>query len=96
METGVIKGPSTDPSVQILPTLGLKVCKDYLHWAIWIPISPYKLLVAISCSICFPFDSQLLGQYLGLVGSLEKTLNPKLVQLLGLHAGLHGQCAFDV
>ena len=25
------------PSIQILPTLGRKVCKYYLHWAIWIP-----------------------------------------------------------
>ena len=26
-----------DPSTQIIPTLGPKVCKYYLHWAIWIP-----------------------------------------------------------
>ena len=26
-----------DPSIQIMPTLGLRVCKYYLHWAIWIP-----------------------------------------------------------
>ena len=26
-----------DPSIQIIPTLGPKVCKYYLHWAIWIP-----------------------------------------------------------
>ena len=26
-----------DPCTQILPTLGPKVCKYYLHWAIWIP-----------------------------------------------------------
>ena len=25
-----------DPSIQIIPTLGPKVCKYYLHWAIWI------------------------------------------------------------
>ena len=24
-----------DPSTQILPTLGPKVCNHYLHWAIW-------------------------------------------------------------
>ena len=37
METGVIKGLYRDPSIQIMPTLGPKVCKYYLHWAIWIP-----------------------------------------------------------
>ena len=26
-----------DPCTQILPALGPKVCKYYLHWAIWIP-----------------------------------------------------------
>ena len=26
-----------DPCTQIFPTLGPKVCKYYLHWAIWIP-----------------------------------------------------------
>ena len=26
-----------DPSIQIIPTLGPKVCKYYLHWAFWIP-----------------------------------------------------------
>ena len=26
-----------DPCIQIIPTLGPKVCKYYLHWAIWIP-----------------------------------------------------------
>ena len=25
-----------DPSIQLTPTLGPKVCKSYLHWAIWI------------------------------------------------------------
>ena len=25
-----------DPSIQIVPTLGPKVSKYYLHWAIWI------------------------------------------------------------
>ena len=24
-----------DPGIQIIPTLGPKVCKYYLHWAIW-------------------------------------------------------------
>ena len=28
---------SRDPSIQIIPTLGPKVCKYYLHWAIRIP-----------------------------------------------------------
>ena len=33
-----------DPSLQIIPTLGPKVCKCYLHWAIWIPrVTPYDL-----------------------------------------------------
>ena len=26
-----------DPCIQIIPRLGPKVCKNYLHWAIWIP-----------------------------------------------------------
>ena len=26
-----------DPGTQIIPTLGPKVCKYYLHWAIWVP-----------------------------------------------------------
>ena len=26
-----------DPCIQIIPTLGPKVCEYYLHWAIWIP-----------------------------------------------------------
>ena len=26
-----------DPSIQIITTFGPKVCKYYLHWAIWIP-----------------------------------------------------------
>ena len=37
IETGVIQGLYKDPSIQIMPTLGAKVCKCYLHWAIWIP-----------------------------------------------------------
>ena len=37
METGIIKGLYRDPSIQIIPTLGPKVFKYYLHWAIWIP-----------------------------------------------------------
>ena len=36
MEIAVIKGLYRDPIIQI-PTLGSKVCKYYLHWAIWIP-----------------------------------------------------------
>ena len=39
--------------MQIRPKLGPKVCKYYLHRAIWTPIHPYKLLVFISFSICF-------------------------------------------
>ena len=37
MESGVIKGLHRDPSIQIIPALGPKVCKYYRHWAIWIP-----------------------------------------------------------
>ena len=37
MDTGVIKGLYGDPSTQMISTLGPKVCKCYLHWAIWIP-----------------------------------------------------------
>ena len=29
--------PYGDLSIQIIPTLGPKVCRYYLHWAIWIP-----------------------------------------------------------
>ena len=29
--------PYRGPSIQIMFTLGPKVCKYYLHWAIWIP-----------------------------------------------------------
>ena len=32
-----LKGSPRDPCTQIIPTLGPKVCKYYLHWAIWIP-----------------------------------------------------------
>ena len=32
-----IRAFSGDPSMQIIPTLGPKVCKSYLHWAIRIP-----------------------------------------------------------
>ena len=38
MESGVIKGLFRDPSIQIIPTLGPKVCIYCLHWAIWTPI----------------------------------------------------------
>ena len=32
------------PSLQIIPTLGPKVCKCYLRWAIWIPrVTTYYL-----------------------------------------------------
>ena len=37
METGVLWGLYRDPSIQIIPRLGPKVCKHPLHWAIWIP-----------------------------------------------------------
>ena len=34
METGVVKGLYSDMSIQIIPTLGPKVCEHHLHWAI--------------------------------------------------------------
>ena len=37
MNSPEIKGFARDPSTQIIPTLGLKVCRHCLHWAIWIP-----------------------------------------------------------
>ena len=36
METGAAKGLYKDPSIQTIPTLAPKVCKYYLHWAVWI------------------------------------------------------------
>ena len=33
---------SLGPCTQIIPTLGPKVCKYYLHWAIWIPRDFYS------------------------------------------------------
>ena len=37
METRDIRELYRDPSIQIIPTLGPKVCKCCLYWAIWIP-----------------------------------------------------------
>ena len=37
METGGINWLDRDPNIQITPTLDPKVCRFYLHWAIWIP-----------------------------------------------------------
>ena len=38
METTIVYwGYYRDPCTQIIPTLGPKVCKYYLHGAIWIP-----------------------------------------------------------
>ena len=34
MATGVLK---RDPGIRMIPTLGPKVCKGYLHWAFLIP-----------------------------------------------------------
>ena len=36
METGFV-GYKGIQVYKIVPTLGAKVCKYYLHWAIWIP-----------------------------------------------------------
>ena len=54
METGGIKGLYRDPILQIIPTLGPRVCKYYLHWAIWIPgerlvgqFAPQRLLLSV-------------------------------------------------
>ena len=30
-------GCRVDPSIQMIPTWGPKVCKYCLHWAIWVP-----------------------------------------------------------
>ena len=43
MESGVIRGLYRDPSIQIIPILGPKVCRSYLHWAIWIPRETLKV-----------------------------------------------------
>ena len=37
LETVVMSGFLRGPSIQRIPTLGLKVGKHYLYWAIWIP-----------------------------------------------------------
>ena len=37
LETALTRPIPRDPSIQIILTLGPKVCKYYLHWAIWIP-----------------------------------------------------------
>ena len=37
MGTGVMKGLCRDPSIHIIPTVGPRVYKYYLRWAIWIP-----------------------------------------------------------
>ena len=37
MDTGVMKGLYWDPSMQLIPMLGIKVCKYNPHWAIWVP-----------------------------------------------------------
>ena len=36
-QSSIFKAYPRDQSIQILPTLGPKDCKYYLHWAIWIP-----------------------------------------------------------
>ena len=45
METGVIKGPHRDPSIQNMPTLGPKVCSSCLDWAIRLPVKVYNALI---------------------------------------------------
>ena len=35
-----------DPSIQIIPTLGPKVCKYHLHWAIWIPRASFEMYIS--------------------------------------------------
>ena len=37
---GIVQG-LRDPSIQIIATLGPKVSKHYLHWAIWIRRESY-------------------------------------------------------
>ena len=70
LETGDRKGPYRDPGIQLMSTLGLQVCKCYLHRATWIPIHPYT-------RFSFHFIFHLLFQlitYLGLFGSLRPNL----------------------
>ena len=48
-----------DPCTQILPTLGPKVCKNYLHWVIWIlrvslPTDPCPLNMKVKPRILNP------------------------------------------
>ena len=40
-----------NPSIQILPTLGPKVCKYYLHWAIWIPRERSEIYVSLALEL---------------------------------------------
>ena len=39
-----------DPSMQRIPSLGLKVCKQYLHWALGIPRVVRNFQIVPSCS----------------------------------------------
>ena len=41
-----------DPIMQIIPTVGPKVCKYYQHWAVWIPRVPTDSLKALSPPTC--------------------------------------------
>ena len=71
-----------DPSIEILPTLGPKVCKYDLHWAIWIP--SLSFLIATQTSTLDPSIGVVFGTHknvdalspwtLGLPGS---HMNPK-------------------
>ena len=42
-----VSGIFRDPSTQIIPTLGPKVCKYYLHWASWILIGYGNSLIVL-------------------------------------------------
>ena len=60
METGVIRRLDGDPGIQIVPALGLKVSKYYLHSAIWIPRAVSMGEVIIKHRCCKDSSSEVL------------------------------------
>ena len=62
------RGPNI---IQIILTLGPIACKKYyLHWAIWILYIAVNSEFHFCCFFAFPFDSPLLGDYIGLFGCI--------------------------
>ena len=49
----IFTGNPTDPCIQIIPTLGPKVCKYYLHWAIWIPRETFTVSGMVNRDVGF-------------------------------------------